>query len=282
MRERSPEQRNLRFLEQFQIPAVRTYIFVGLSALVVFYTLMPERSGDTGLKLGALLTIIIAVPGLISRWVISPILVLILVTYLLFDPSFGNLSRYLEGRSPIGPVSRGHNDLYMNDFLLVACILVYMIAHYRVMSFVHKSMPDDPAPRRKGQPEPDIPRRPAKLFGEREFVVLFCVGIGSIFGGALLWEIIQGLESRFRLGGNWGITRSFSRFIVFMWSVGTGVVLVGVVFRYLALIRMSWFEARLIVQDQFWLETRREQERIYRWRAWRGKVNATNSEKGGM
>jgi hypothetical protein len=278
MRERPLEQRNLGFLEQFQVPAVRSYIFTGLAALLVYYTLMSSRAGD----LGALLTVVIAVPGLISRWIISPILFIILITYLLFDPGFGNLLDTMEGyrrgySSGRGAVNRSD---YFSDLLLAACILIYMMAHYRIMSFVYKSMPDDPAPRRKGQPEPDIPRRPYRLFGDRELAILFGIGAGCVAGGALLWLLISGYESGSRLGGNWGLSRSFSRFVVFMWSVGAGVILVGIVFRYLALRGMSWFEARLIVYDQFWLQTRREQERIYRWRDWYRKSDAKNKAKG--
>lgn len=277
MRAPRGDQPDLGFLEQFQVPAVRTYIFTGLAALLVYYTLMSSRAGE----LGALLTIVIAVPGLISRWIISPILFLILITYLLFDPGFGNLIEAMDGYRR--GYSRGRSStvgLDQSDLLLAACIMVYMMAHYRLMSFVHKSMPDDPAPRRKGQPEPDIPRRPFKLFGERELGVLLGVGAVCVFVGAVLWQVIVEVEAGSRLGGTWGLSRSFARFIVFTWSVGMGAVLVGVVFRYLALRRMSWFEARLIVQDLFWLETRREQERIYRWRAWAGKNNAAKQAKG--
>ena len=265
MSERRDEQRPLGFFEQFQVPAVRAYIFIGLAALLVYYTLMSDRGGE----LGALLTIVIAVPGLIGRWTISPILFLILVTYLIFDPGFAGLAEAFDSyrRSYSGRRSFTGN-VVLEDLLLAASILLYLMAHYRLMSFVHKSMPDDPAPRRKGQPEPDIPRRPFKLFAERELGILLGIGVACVILGASLWFLISGYESGQRLGGTWGLSRPVARFIVFMWSVGTGAVLVGVVFRYLALRSMSWFEARLIVQDLFYLETRREQERIYRWRDW--------------
>lgn len=271
-------RQSLGFFEQFQVPAVRTYIFIGLGALLIYFTVMSERAGD----LGTLLTIVIAVPGLINRWIISPILFLILATYLLFDPNFGNLIEAMDGyrRSYYG--SRSSPSTFdPQDLLLAGCILAYMMAHYRLMSLVHKSMPDDPAPRRKGQPEPDTPRRPSRLFAERELGILLASAIGSVIFAMVLWQFIVGYESGWRLGGTWGFSRTFARFVVFLWSVGTGVVLVGVVFRYLALRSMSWFEARLIVQDLFYLETRREQERIYRWGLWARKSEATNKAKGG-
>lgn len=267
------DQRNISFLEQFQIPAVRAYIFMGLAALLVYYTVASERIG----MLGALLTIVIAVPGLTSRWIISPVLFLVLITYLLFDPNFANLVDAMDGyRRGYGRTARFHTYLTMSDLLLAVCILVYMAAHYRILGFVYKSMPDDPAPRRKGQPEPDTPRRPFRLFGDREVPIVLGVVAVAVLGGVALWEIISGYENGSRIASSWGITRSFARFIVFMWSVGTGCILVGVVFRALALRRMSAHEARLIVQDQFLLDTRREQERIYRWRAWADAVRKKN------
>ncbi len=258
------DRRPLGFFEQFQAPAVRAYIFIGLAALLVYFTIASESLGN----LGVLLTIVIAVPGLVSRWIISPILFLILLTYLLFDPDFGGLKDALYGyRSSYFGGGYAIRD-FPEIILLAATVVIYMMAHYRLMSLVHKSMPDDPAPRRKGQPEPAIPRRPFRLFAERELGLLFGIGAASVAAGAILWLLIAGYESGERLGMGWGLSRGFARFIVFMWSVGTGAVLVGVVFRYLALRSMSWFEARLIVQDLFYQETRREQERIYRWRDW--------------
>jgi hypothetical protein len=260
-------------LQTLAQPAVRNYVFIGFAALIVYYALMADRYND----IGALITVCIALPGLILRWIISPILFLIIFSYILIDPNFSNIIDVLQVGSRIW--SRSYwGDRLFSDILLSASVLIYLMANFRVLSFVHKSMPDDPPPRRKGQPEPESPRRPFKLFTEREIAVLLGVGLFSVIVGALSWRILSGYERSERLGGEWGISRRFARVMLFLWSIGTVAVLTGTLFRYLALRRMNRLEARLMLQDGFWQETRREQERIYRWRNW--KRSARSARRG--
>jgi hypothetical protein len=129
-------------------------------------------------------------------------------------------------------------------------------------------MPDDPPPRRKGQPEPAKPRRPLKMFVEREVPYLLLMGLGCIISGVVVWFAVSGYERSAGLSGTWGIERPVARLMLFFWGLFTGTVLTGVVFRNLAMRRMTRIQARLVVQDMFWQETRREQERIHRWRRW--------------
>jgi len=250
----------------FRVPAMRNYFLIAVAALFIYYTLMVERSGS----LTTLLVILIAVPGLTARWVVSPPLVLLLTTYLLFDPGFEGLFVMIQGypRAWSGSTGWYYGQLDFTNMLLAAAILVYVIAQYRLLSLFHKSMPDDPPPRRKGQPEPTTPRRPARLFTEGELGSMLLLVPLWIAGAALGWEMLAGYERGERLGGVWGITRPFVRFMLFVWFLAMTVMLISVVFRYLALLRMSRREARLLLQDEFWLETRREQERIHRWRRW--------------
>jgi hypothetical protein len=250
------------FFETFTRPGARAYAFTGFAALLVYFVLAAERCGD----LGALLTVVIAVPGLLARWVISPALFLILLTYLLYDPNFGGLAEYLQG-SAFYPWSY-RRSLGVEDVLLILSVVVYLMAQFRLLSFIHKSMPDDPPPRRKGQPEPKTPRRPSRLFGERELAFLLGAACFCVLGGVVAWFLVEGIESGEGLARGWGVGRPLARLMLFLWAVVTGSVIAGVVFRHAALRRMSRLQARLMLQDQFWQETRREQERIYRWRRW--------------
>ena len=69
--------------------------------------------------------------------------------------------------------------------------------------------------------------------------------------------------------------------LIAWWCVTLSIPIVAsVVFRYLALRKMNRRAARLMLQDMFWLETRREQERIYHWRNWY-KKNKADSTAGG-
>jgi hypothetical protein len=54
-----------RFLDAIREPAVRNYMFVGFAALLLLYVMAADydRCGE----MGALLLVLIAVPGLIAR-----------------------------------------------------------------------------------------------------------------------------------------------------------------------------------------------------------------------
>src|SRR5262249_39093164 len=157
-------------------------------ALLIYYLLAADydRCGE----IGALLTLVVAIPGLILRWVISPALFLIMLTYLLIDPNFRNLLDELARESTYWsyPYRRG---LSFDDVLLVASILVYLMAQFRVLSFIHKSMPADPPPRRKGQPEPATPRRPYRMFVERELGIFLPMAALCLALGVVGWLLIS-------------------------------------------------------------------------------------------
>jgi hypothetical protein len=241
-------------------PAAWHHLFLALAALAVYCILMSSRTHDPGGDLGTILTLIVTIPGLIGRWAISPALFLMLTTYLLIDPNF---ERLLWG------ISRGHAHAGpIENVMLGACILVYLMAQFRLLSLLHKSMPDDPPPRRTGQPEPVTPRRPPATFADREISTLLLVAFGSILAGCAGWLAISEYERAGRLGGVWGIQRPFAQLTLFFWGFMSASTLTIVFFRHRALRRMSRLEARLTLQDMFWAETRREQERIYSWRRW--------------
>lgn len=260
--------------EMLRHPAVRMYLFIASAALLIYFILMSSRGGE----LGTLLTILIAVPGLLARWVISPPLFLIFVTYLLVDPNFGELAGAINDDVTSGAYGYrrfGSSALELDTLILGAAILIYLIAQFRLLSFTHKSMPDDPPPRRKGQPEARVPRRPFKLFAENEIASMLFIALGSILVAVFIWFILTGYERWQHLAFNWGVARPFAHIMLFFWALGTGIVLTGSVLGYMGLRRMNRLQARLLLQDLFWQQTRREQERIHRWRRWHKKTNGT-------
>lgn len=254
---RKPEPGWLALLAQ---PGARQYLFLALAALAVYCILMSGRTHGPGGNLGTLLTLIITIPGLIGRWAISPALFLILTTYLAVDPNFESWLWGIRGGGGAGPIE---------NLMQAACILVYLMAQFRLLSLLHKSMPDDPPPRRTGQPEAAPRRRPAATFADRELSALLVVALGSILAGCAGWLLLLAIESAQRLGDAWGIKRPFALLVLFFWAFMSASTLTIVFFRHRALQRMSRIEARLMLLDMFWVETRREQERIYRWRRWR-------------
>jgi len=256
MSDSQDESREYGILDAFREPAICVYIFIGLAALIICHTQMIQRFNNEG----SLICIFIAGAGLILRWVISPVLFLILVTYLLIDPNFQGLLTLSWGSSY-------RSDLF-SSVLLSASVLAYLIAQYRVLSLTHQSMPIDPAPRRKGQPAPLTPRRPISLIAEGEPIAALALGLGAVAIGLAAWSLLSWYERDRRLSGHWGITRPFARSMLVLWTIGTIALLAGVFFRYVSMRRMGRLRARMMLQNMFWEETRREQERIQRWRRW--------------
>jgi len=124
------------------------------------------------------------------------------------------------------------------------------------------------ADRRKGQPEPTPPRRPPGLIDDRELFWLFGMAAFSTLMGTVIWLGIARYENGARLGSVWGIEKPVARGMLFIWMFMTGVIMLQVYLRTRSLYRMTRREARLMLQDGLWQETRREQERIYRWKKW--------------
>ena len=189
MNEPSHEQRGYSVLEALRQPVICLHIFIGIAGLIIFHTRMITRANNEG----SLIAVLVGALGLIFRWTISPVLFLILLTYLLIDPNFRGLLlqdwQYAY-----------RSDMYSN-VLLCASILTYLIAQYRVLGFVQQSMPFDPPPRRKGQPEPAVPRRPVELVSEREPMTAVAVGLGGRGGRSCSLEF-RGVVRTFAAPGS--------------------------------------------------------------------------------
>jgi hypothetical protein len=264
----------LGLIQVVRDPGARNYLLIGCAALIVYCTVMFDRAGE----MGSLVALALAIPGLTVRWVISPILFLVLTTYLVYDPNFTELITRTEGYGAWS-MRRRPAELELRDLVLAGSVLIYLMAQFRLLSLMHKSMPDDPSPRRKGQPEPKPPRRPLELVSNRELGVMLQLTPVYVLAGVLAWFTLSQYESVAFVGRSWGIETPFARLILFLGPfIGSGL-LIGVYFRYVALRRMSRTEARLMLQDMFWRETRREHERIFRWRHW-FKKHASNSSTG--
>jgi hypothetical protein len=257
---RASEKRRAGLFELLRTPPARSYLFIALAALAIYCILMSGRSSAVGDDLGTLLTVVVAVPGLIGLWAASPMLFMLSTTYQLIDPNFTRLLTGLQGRQR----DTGHAE----DLLLAGTILVYLMAQFRLLSLLHKSMPDDPPPRRIGQREPAAQRRPPNTFAEGEIIVMFVLALGGVLAGYLGWLTIAELERGRRVGAAWGVQRPFAQLAMFFWAFMSAWALAAVVFGYRAWRRMSWAQARMMLHDIGWAETRREQERIRRWQRW--------------
>jgi hypothetical protein len=271
-------------------PAIKTYMVVGFLALFLYYLLMSERTGS----IAALITVLVGIPGLLGWGYVWPIFFLILNTYLVYDPGFTDLleslsfTRYgpyghrrdYDAYSYLEYRSRSTYGFSIQEFLVVLAVMAYLMAQYRIFSLLRSGMPDDPAPLRKGQTERPQPRRPTVHFTDRELGRVLTLGGVSVVIGQLSWWILTALDVERGFSATWGFwPRVFGRGLLFFWILGSGLLISRAAFSYIRWCRMSPTEARLIVQDAYWQETRREQERIYRWRRWYQDLQARRAAK---
>src|SRR5204862_3489228 len=125
------------------------------AGLLVYGMIMLGRGNDAG----ALLAVLLAIPGILARWTASPILVLLLTTYLVIDPGFMSLIGWVSGSVWFTPRTGG-GGFNLEDVILAAALLAYVIGHFRLTSILHQGMPDEPTARKERDPL-NPPKRPA-------------------------------------------------------------------------------------------------------------------------
>jgi hypothetical protein len=266
---------NPSLMALFRTQGTRTYLIIGFAALLIYFVLMTGRGSETG----AMITLLIAVPGLLARWTISPVLVILLTTYQLIDPNFMAIVSVVQGTDAYGRLGGGGysrslgrgwdaSAYFVEDALLAAALLAYLAAQYRLFSLVTRSMPDEPRPPQRDEPDSTPVRRPAGLVSEAELRALLFTGLGCVGFGFVAWLVLRWGERGLALSSSLIIDPVLGRFLLFVWLVGVGALAARGVLGYLALRRMSPQEAQLVLQDTFWQESRREQERIHHWINW--------------
>jgi hypothetical protein len=142
------------------------------------------------------------------------------------------------------------------NLVLYASVLVYVLAHFRLQALVVGVFPplksDTRGPR----------RRSAGLVSAPELGSLLFVVPLVTFLAPVVWAMISGMP------GNPGLQPDAWKAICLAWFIGIAFFLaVG----YLDLVhrrQMTVEEARLLLQDTLWQETRGEQRNINRWLAW--------------
>lgn len=241
-------------------PAAINYLVLAGAGLLVYGFIMMARGNDVG----ALLAILIAVPGILARWTAAPVLILLLTAYLTIDPGFLNLIGMVTGSPWFYPRPPGGFDL--EDILLAAGLLAYTIGHFRLTAMVHQGMPADPTVQRVSDPATP-PRYPAELTGPDELPRTLVVGGCCVILGEIAWVILSLIEES---GRPWAarITTGSARFLLVAWVIGLGMMIASAAVVYLRGNRMTPVEASLVLRDEFFQEDRRETDRLQRWRKW--------------
>jgi len=246
--------------QRLRPPAAINYLVLTGAGLLVYGFIMMARGNDVG----ALLAILVAVPGVLARWTAAPVLVLLLTTYLMIDPGFFNLIGMVTRTPWLFPRPPGGFDL--EDVLLAAGLLAYTIGHFRLTSMVHQGMPADPTVQRPPDPA-NPPRYPPDLAGPDELPRTLVVGGCCVILGEAAWTILSLAEkpNEPRLSE---MTAGSARFLLVVWVIGLGLMLASAAVVYLRGNRMTPAEASLVLRDEFFQEDRRETDRLQRWRKW--------------
>lgn len=246
--------------QRLRPPAAVNYLVLTGAGLLVYGFIMMARGNDVG----ALLAILIALPGVLARWTAAPVLVLLLTTYLMIDPGFINIIGMISGGHWFSPGRQEGFDL--EDVLLAAGLLAYTVGHFRLTSMVHQGMPVDPTVQRTSDPA-NPPRYPAELAGPDELPRTLVVGGCCVILGEVVWVVLSLIEKAGR-PREAEITFGSARFLLFVWVTGLALLVASAAVVYLSGNRMSPAEASLVLRDEFFQEGRRETDRLQRWRKW--------------
>jgi hypothetical protein len=244
-----------------QEPAVRNYIFLCLTALVVLFLVLVRR----GLGGWSFLPVLVGVAGVGLRWRLAPLMSLILVTGLLY---------YLAPAGEGGRVRQHDLDrsFRLEDWILSATILAFFAAHYRLQGLTVSVFPQDPRhqeeevnPGGKATQPPagsELQRIPSLVSPSEIGWLILSLPIWA-FLAQFCWVLLpSGERPEYELKSReW-------RGIVAVWVLGLGLWLVYTLLDLAGRRRMTPQEARLVLQDALWRETSRDQRRVNRWLAW--------------
>jgi hypothetical protein len=256
MTEARPERPSI--FARLREPAALNYFVMTGAGLIVYGMIMMGRGNDAG----ALIAVLLAVPGILARWTASPILILLLTAYLLIDPGFLNLIGIASGSRWFTPrIGTGFN---LEDVILAAALLAYAIGHFRLTSIIHQGMPDEPTSRKERDPL-NPPRRPAGLVSAEELPRTLMLAGGCVVAAQAAWFALVLVE---RSGRPAAFTPGTTRLLIVAWVTGLALMVVSAALVYLRSARMTRNEAALVLRDEFFQENRRETDRLQRWRKW--------------
>lgn len=238
--------------EDQPINAADTYGYLCGTALVLIGLVLLRK----GLFPWAMFPVGTGLLGLFFRWRITPVLIICITGSCLVYAEPGGL------RGSVQRPSAGYVDL--QTWILCSALLAYVIGHYRLQALSSAIFPPDRrSVGKKSKKSPlDRPRTDQTVGAGEIGWLVFSLPFVS-FAALLVLRMVS--VPRADLGFNnpasW-IT------LILLWILGLGVFLGHGIMAYLALRGLDVAEARLYVQDQLWLEMRRDLRRLSRWRVW--------------
>ncbi len=245
-------------------PTVRNYVYVCLGALVVILFALLHQ----GLGTGSLMPVLVGIMGVVTRWRVTPLLLIVALTALYYIEMVRYLGIY---RTP------GYEGPELADLVLAGAVLIYTAGFYRFLGLYQEIIPRDAA-----KPAPDLPaRRSLDVVPHNELAWLPLVTVWAVVALGV-WLLLPLLLRQLVGVAGWWLPAAEVPYLLgqvdlrpqdwqallLVWTVGVGLLVLSGLLHYLGARRMTVAEAELLLQDVIWRETRREQRRISRWLAW--------------
>jgi len=246
-------------MSQTASEAGQTYSLVGFGALAVLGVMLFNLTGGSPLVVIALLP---GALGLLFRYVSSPALTLLFLTWLSYFPNM-----IPSSEPPVQSLSRSHFRL--ETLMIVAAVLVYLFAQYRLNSLKSRAFPSDATDESR---KPKLRVREASEFQAEELFPSGLVFLFVLLATSLVWLAV----ASFRVDATgvppleWRRDNGFdprSQFLILAGGVAFAMLTLGFGFRYASWLRRSPTWGRQYLLDVAWLEHRRELNRQEKRRA---------------
>jgi hypothetical protein len=223
---------------------VKTYAGAAAVALAIMLLSLEQHEG---LGWERVIPVLVGVVGLVVRWSSAPLLVVLTLAWLLELPYVFFLGRPTPASSM--------RSLSPADLILCSSVFAYVIAHYRLQALTRHILPTTWRRNSGWCRSPD-------LVINEELLLMLALIPGWVVMAALLWS------SRPAFDDHLGLPPSLWQVLLLVWFFGLGGLAATGLAYYARWTRVTPEEALLLLQDELWHETRREQRRPARWLAW--------------
>lgn len=219
----------------------QAYFLAGMGSMVVLGIILMQSAGRW-----ALIPVLIGAAGLVFRWRAAPLILLAFVVLGQLGPAWMGMM-HSPRRRPMLPL----------EFGLCATILVYVVCQFRLVALTIGALPRD-----RRRPTAKARLRPSSGPPSREVVAALTIACVAVVLAFFIWTMTDVIPPR------WNIIKPNWRLGLLAWLLTGVLVVTSAIVAHLGWRRLSREEAALYLQDTLWHETRREQRRINRWRAW--------------
>lgn len=231
----------------------------GVSLGVIFLVQL-----QAGLLVLNLLCVLFGTFGLVTKWRLGPIPLVMLVATAQLSLQIGQGRYFGPGQLP--------RSMDLADVVLCAAVLGFVASHYRLQSIWYCLLPADPR-RRAGLPRRVFPwlrkqarvveeKRPADHITPQEIAWLVVTLPVWAVAAQVAWALIPKTWEAL------GIPTRLVQILVVLWLLTVGFFVVRTFLNFWKHRGHDAATAQLYLQDLLWRDTRGEQRRVNRWLAW--------------